>query len=250
MGKKTRKDDLPAELAEFDSMGNPGQQSQDARAIEIHDNKKTGNIKDWLKTIELTQYADAFEKHHITQDELGSLEDNHLREIGVESVGHRIKMIQGMQEVVTKQHIEQGSKVVWEGEDITNNCPAPLCCLPSGFPCCCCTPKMHYKLTPNLFRRMKTTCGDLHVDNIRMEQITDVDTGEVCMCCENRGYLCINTMIDGSDSTRLRLYFPAGTGTGEHMHVCRAMEATKAAHMATFGMTAKSGKAMKAPGSK
>ena len=40
-----------AELAEFDSMGNPGQQSQDARAIEIHDNKKTGNIKDWLKTI-------------------------------------------------------------------------------------------------------------------------------------------------------------------------------------------------------
>ena len=40
-----------AELAEFDSMGNPGQQSQDARAISIHEKKKAGNIRDWLTTI-------------------------------------------------------------------------------------------------------------------------------------------------------------------------------------------------------
>lgn len=80
-----------------------------------------------------------------------------------------------------------------------------------------------------------------------MEQMTDIDTGETCLCCETRGYVIINTLIDGDDSRRIKLNFPPGTEKGSHMFICRALEATKAAHMASYGNARVGMSAMRAP---
>ena len=50
----------------------------------------------WLKEQGFGQYAEAFRKARITATEIPLLEDRHLKEMGIDKVGHRIKLKQAM----------------------------------------------------------------------------------------------------------------------------------------------------------
>jgi class 3 adenylate cyclase len=49
-------------------------------------------IREWLKAIELGQYADAFEANDIDMDLLKQVDDQMLKDIGVPSAGHRLRI--------------------------------------------------------------------------------------------------------------------------------------------------------------
>ena len=49
-------------------------------------------VRDWLAAIGLGQYADAFEANHIDTDLLTEIDDQLLKEIGVSSAGHRLRL--------------------------------------------------------------------------------------------------------------------------------------------------------------
>jgi hypothetical protein len=50
------------------------------------------SVRDWLETIGLGQYADAFEANDIDTDLLIRLDDQLLKDIGVASAGHRLRL--------------------------------------------------------------------------------------------------------------------------------------------------------------
>ena len=49
-------------------------------------------VSEWLETIGLAQYADVFEHNDIEFDLLGQLDDQTLKDIGVSSAGHRLRI--------------------------------------------------------------------------------------------------------------------------------------------------------------
>jgi hypothetical protein len=49
-------------------------------------------IGNWLGEIGLAQYADAFEVNDIDLDLLGQVDDQTLKDIGVSSAGHRLRI--------------------------------------------------------------------------------------------------------------------------------------------------------------
>ena len=49
-------------------------------------------VRKWLEAIGLTQYADAFEANDVEIDLLGQLDDQVLKDIGVSSAGHRLRI--------------------------------------------------------------------------------------------------------------------------------------------------------------
>src|SRR5215472_16062928 len=48
-------------------------------------------IRKWLETIGLGQYADAFEANDIDMDLLRQIDDQALRDLGMTSAGHRLR---------------------------------------------------------------------------------------------------------------------------------------------------------------
>jgi class 3 adenylate cyclase len=49
-------------------------------------------VRKWLEAIGLTQYADAFEANDLDTDLLGQVDDQVLKDIGVSSAGHRLRI--------------------------------------------------------------------------------------------------------------------------------------------------------------
>jgi hypothetical protein len=49
-------------------------------------------MSEWLNTIGLAQYADAFETNDLDFDLLGQVDDQLLKDIGVLSAGHRLRI--------------------------------------------------------------------------------------------------------------------------------------------------------------
>ena len=49
-------------------------------------------VREWLEAIGLVQYADAFEANDIDIDLLGQVDDQMLKDIGVSSAGHRLRI--------------------------------------------------------------------------------------------------------------------------------------------------------------
>jgi hypothetical protein len=49
-------------------------------------------IRKWLETNGLGQYADAFEANEIDMDLLGQVDDQILKDIGVSAAGHRLRI--------------------------------------------------------------------------------------------------------------------------------------------------------------
>ena len=66
------------------------------------------DIRTWLDELGLGQYADAFDENAIDQDLLPDLTDDALKEIGVQAVGHRMRIIKTVEAFDTPV-AEQGS---------------------------------------------------------------------------------------------------------------------------------------------
>ena len=49
-------------------------------------------VREWLEAIGLVQYADAFAANDIDIDLLGQVDDQMLKDIGVSSAGHRLRI--------------------------------------------------------------------------------------------------------------------------------------------------------------
>jgi class 3 adenylate cyclase/tetratricopeptide (TPR) repeat protein len=56
-------------------------------------------VRKWLQAIDLGQYADAFEVNDIEVDLLGQLDDQALKDIGVSSTGHRLRIRNAIEKV-------------------------------------------------------------------------------------------------------------------------------------------------------
>ena len=50
------------------------------------------NIRDWLESLSLGQYADAFEDNEIDMSLLSRVDDQILKDIGVSVAGHRLRL--------------------------------------------------------------------------------------------------------------------------------------------------------------
>ena len=55
------------------------------------------DIHEWLMKAGLSQYSDAFSRHHIDVSLLPQLDDKALRELGVDSLGHRLTLMRAIQ---------------------------------------------------------------------------------------------------------------------------------------------------------
>src|SRR4051812_17558867 len=51
------------------------------------------DIRQWLATLGMPQYADAFESNDIDADLVPRLDDNILKDIGIRSAGHRLRIL-------------------------------------------------------------------------------------------------------------------------------------------------------------
>jgi class 3 adenylate cyclase len=58
-------------------------------------------VRTWLAAIGLAQYADAFETNDIEMDLLGQLDDQMLKDIGVVSAGHRLRIQNAVAKLAT-----------------------------------------------------------------------------------------------------------------------------------------------------
>lgn len=52
-------------------------------------------IREWLASLQLEQYADSFERNEVTPDILTELDHEILKELGVDVIGHRLKLLKG-----------------------------------------------------------------------------------------------------------------------------------------------------------
>ena len=62
-----------------------------------------GNIKEWLLSIGLDQYSECFTSNDIEFAQLNSLTDNDLKEIGIDSFGHRKAIIESVSATINKE---------------------------------------------------------------------------------------------------------------------------------------------------
>jgi class 3 adenylate cyclase len=58
-------------------------------------------VRKWLETIGLGQYADAFEANDIDMDLLRQIDDQALRDLGMTSAGHRLRIRNGIAKLAT-----------------------------------------------------------------------------------------------------------------------------------------------------
>ena len=57
------------------------------------------SIRAWLSELGLSQYAEAFERNDVAPDLLQALTDQDLRELGVQSLGHRKMLLKAIAEL-------------------------------------------------------------------------------------------------------------------------------------------------------
>ena len=58
------------------------------------------DVRAWLSKLGLSQYAEAFEHNDVAPDLLPTLTDQDLRELGVQSLGHRKMLLKAIGELI------------------------------------------------------------------------------------------------------------------------------------------------------
>ena len=64
------------------------------------------DIREWLTNLELSQYAEAFEEHEISIELLGELDQDLLKEVGITTLGHRLKILKAVKENAAPSGVE------------------------------------------------------------------------------------------------------------------------------------------------
>lgn len=128
-------------------------------------------VSDWLTDVGFPQYIDSFVGNNIGGGEIAFLKDQHLKEIGITKVGHRVKLLL----VAAKfrralKNYNRNVAIVDEFKEWY-----PLSCLTCW--------KRQFKITPAAIivtTPKPTRCGK-DVDNIDMSSILDIN--RIIGCC-------------------------------------------------------------------
>lgn len=145
---------MPFTEKEFKQMGVAQQWNED-------------DVCKWLENISMGQYATKFKQNYITGNELLMLQPANLKEIGVDKVGHRIRILEELSKsqqimAVAQRHAEimTFTKFYW--------IPALVV-----FP-------LKYKLTPSRIEiEQKRPFGTTH-EQIDMEAVKDIQLDTTC----------------------------------------------------------------------
>mmetsp|Transcript_13566 Transcript_13566/g.27101 ORF Transcript_13566/g.27101 Transcript_13566/m.27101 type:complete len:248 (-) Transcript_13566:165-908(-) len=145
-------------------------------------------VVNWLNAIGFGQVAPQFQKHAISGPALPKLNDALLKEMGIETVGVRVLLINEVVKIQAIARSEWRNEVVWASEMYRMGpCNGML---PFGFPCpfesCTGRPDI-YTLTNSKINIMTTSknvnipgfgcCGfTMRSDNIDLTTVKDVDT--------------------------------------------------------------------------
>lgn len=185
------------------------------------------DIAAWLKTAGLEQYSENFAKNEITGPVLKSLTEEDLKEMGVEAIGHRKKLIELMFQLQSSIKATSRMGVIWEAAEMrTVTCFEFLYYVACG---CCASPADRYKLT-NLHLQIRKRqhigpcgmCGkDEKMQNIELGNILDVDThhhGNCCTCIMGEPDVVTVEFkpVKGSEQTHVQLL--VGVGKGEDIN--------------------------------
>jgi hypothetical protein len=68
-------------------------------------------VRDWPEAIGLSQYADAFERNDIDTDLLSQIDDQLLKDIGVSSAGHRLRIRNAIAKLALTSVVEAKAEV-------------------------------------------------------------------------------------------------------------------------------------------
>ncbi|KAH8090045.1 kinase regulator Ste50 [Aureococcus anophagefferens] len=151
----------------------------------------------WLGSIGLGQYGPAFAKHQVTGEILHMLSEELIKELGVATIGHRVKIAKECLALHKSNENRLRFKVHWEADQIMyeGGCTDWLCkqlmCVP------CCDDPDHYKLTGAILyltsedrKRSKGYCSGLcqtsratrAVDLSTIAGVSDYHINSVCDC--------------------------------------------------------------------
>lgn len=89
------------------------------------------SIATWLNSLDLPQYISVFSQHEVTTEQLSSLDHGLLKEMGIQPIGHRIKILDSLaapQQLATDQTsdpVEQGASDRDHASDSTPDRTAP-----------------------------------------------------------------------------------------------------------------------------
>eukprot|EP00824_Muranothrix_gubernata_P001639 TRINITY_DN11925_c0_g1_i1.p1 TRINITY_DN11925_c0_g1~~TRINITY_DN11925_c0_g1_i1.p1 ORF type:complete len:213 (-),score=45.24 TRINITY_DN11925_c0_g1_i1:61-660(-) len=140
----------------------------------------TQEVGEWLETMGLGQYRGAFTENNVTGTELVLLEKDDLKDLGMASVGHRLKLLDSVKRFKVAANIAQRNKVLAEFKNYS------LC----------------YQFRPTRFR-LTQTCLELNKaigvcgyrrKNTDLSSFTDISIR--IGCCHS--YIMIET-VDPSD---------------------------------------------------
>ena len=81
----------------------------------------SASIRQWLEELGLPQYADAFEANDIDMSLLSDLTDGFLKELGVASVGHRVKLLKAIAGMHARAAPELPSRPIDEGPSVSGS---------------------------------------------------------------------------------------------------------------------------------
>mmetsp|Transcript_36322 Transcript_36322/g.111377 ORF Transcript_36322/g.111377 Transcript_36322/m.111377 type:complete len:218 (-) Transcript_36322:23-676(-) len=111
---------------------------------EKWDVKRVGK---WLGDIGMSDYVGCFQQHCVEGKTLGLLTENHLKEIGVTAIGHRVLLHQKCHEIRRAAVHKLRTEILWESDEMIYTGGCQDWC----FKQCVCYPCRvdpdHYKLT-------------------------------------------------------------------------------------------------------
>ena len=83
-----------------------------------HTTWSSKRVSEWLSSLGLREYADTFAQHRVTGDLLEVLTEDHLKELGVQLVGHRLVLLRELTMLKRKAHDRDRTRVLWSGEQV------------------------------------------------------------------------------------------------------------------------------------
>lgn len=177
-------------------------------------------IDQMLESGGLGDYGDTFKKHNIVDEQLHLMNADMLKEMGVESVGHRLYMVKILKQAQMEYKAKVRNTVIWQASAIRHGegfceylkaCGCMDCCFLSLG---CIDPTDEYKLTGSTLSiksvdklppYMKLCClrGKRSTDHIDLSAVKDMDTETNPQCCSPCGCTSqyVNLTVDATRET-------------------------------------------------
>ena len=104
-------------------------------------------VGEWLTQLNLGEYAEAFAAHRVQGDLLELLSEEHLRELGVRTIGHRLMLVRELSKLRRRAFDIERDRVLWQGKEVLHR-DGPLGYLKQQLLCMgCCQEADQYVLS-------------------------------------------------------------------------------------------------------